>query len=103
MDLSKKFDTLNHDLLLVNLEAYGLSIDSLRYTWSYVNQRLQRTGENNSFSLWKYNIAGVPKGSILGPLLFNVSICEWLISFHSCRVSRKLYRQHYSLFNTKQY
>ena len=76
MDLSKVFDTTNHNLLLVKLEAYGLSLDSLRYICSYVNRRLQRTGENNSFSLWKDIIAGVPQGPILGPFPLNIYINE---------------------------
>ena len=74
MDLSKAFDTLNHDLLITKLEAYGLSITSLRYIGTYLNHRLQRRGVNNSFSLWKEIITGVPQGSILGSLLFNKHI-----------------------------
>ena len=74
MDLSKAFNTLNHDLLITKLEAYGLSSNSFRYICSYLSQCLQRTGVNNSFSLWKDIIAGVPQGSILGPLLFNLYI-----------------------------
>ena len=72
MDLSKAFDTLNHDLLIAKLEVYGLSISSLRYIRSYLNQRLQRTGVNNSFSLRKNIIAVVPQGSVLNPPLFNI-------------------------------
>ena len=70
MDLSKAFETLNYDLLIAKLEAYGLSITSFRYIRNYLNQRLQRTDVNNSFSLWKDIIAGGPQGSTLGPLLF---------------------------------
>ena len=74
MDVSIAFDTLNHDLLITKREAYGLSITSLRHICSYLNQLLQRTGVNNSFSLWNDIIAGVPRGSILGPLLLNIYI-----------------------------
>ena len=67
MDLSTAFGTLNHDLLLPKLEAYGFSESSLNYIQSYLRNRLQRTNVNNNFSLWKYIFSGVPQGSILGP------------------------------------
>ena len=67
MDLSKAFDTLNHDLLLAKLEAYGFSENSIGYIQSYLDNRLQRTNVNKNFSLWKDIFAGVPQGSILGP------------------------------------
>ena len=54
MNLSKAFDTLNHDLLMTKREAYGLSTNSLRYIRSYLSQRLHTTGVNSSFSLWEY-------------------------------------------------
>ena len=53
MDLSKTFDTLNHDLLISKLESYGFSAKSLWYTHSYLNKRLQKTNVNCDFSLWK--------------------------------------------------
>ena len=71
VDLSKAFDTLNHGLLKAKLEADGLSINSLRHICSYLGQSLQRTGVNNSFSLWKSIIAGIPQESILDLLLYN--------------------------------
>ena len=73
MDLSKAFDTLNHDLLIAKLEAYGFSENSLNYIQSYLRNRLQRTNVNNNFSLWKDTFAGVSQGSILGPLMSHIS------------------------------
>ena len=51
IDLTKAFNTLNHDLLIAQFEAYGFSVTSLRYISSYLNQHLPRTGANNSFLL----------------------------------------------------
>ena len=72
MDLSKAFDTLNHDLLIANLEGYGFSENSLNYIQSYLRNLLQRTNANNNFSLWKDIFAGAPHRSVLVPLMFNI-------------------------------
>ena len=74
MDLSKAFDCLNHDLLIAKLYAYGFSKDSLALIRSYLKNRWQRTKINTSFSTWFELIVGVPQGSVLGPLLFNIYI-----------------------------
>ena len=67
MDLSKAFDTLNHDLSIAKLEACGFSENSLNYIQSYLHNRLQRTHMNNNFSLWNNIFSAVPQGSILAP------------------------------------
>ena len=73
-DLYKAFNCLNHELLIAKLEAYGFDYLALAYVFSYLSCRKQRTKLNNSFSTWSDIKSGIPQGSIIGPLLFNIYI-----------------------------
>ena len=75
-DLSKAFDCLPHDLLAAKLNAYGLSLTALRLVLSYLSNRKQRTKINSKFSSWEEILFGVPQGSIFGPLMLNIFICD---------------------------
>ena len=72
MDLSKAFDTINHDLLIVKLNAYGFTKNLLRSIKSCFSKRWQRTKINTCFGSWTELLLGVPQGSALGLLLFNI-------------------------------
>ena len=72
LDLSKAFDTVNHELLIAKLQTYGFDMQSLKTVMSYLSNRLQRVKINTNYSTWSEILAGVPQGSVLGPLLFNL-------------------------------
>ena len=74
MDLSKAFDTLDHGLLIAKLFAYGFNKNALSLIKSYLTDRWQRVKINTSYSSWFALLVGMPQGSILGPLIFNLYI-----------------------------
>ena len=76
MDLSKAFDTINYDLFLAKLTAYGFSTSALNLLYSYLKNRKQKEVMNNKTSSSEVVVAGVPQGSIDGPLLFNLFITD---------------------------
>ena len=63
---------LNRELLIAKLRAYGFTKKALDLIYSYLIQIWQRTKINTSFSTWTELLSGIPHGSVLGPLLFNI-------------------------------
>ena len=84
MDLSKAFDTLNQELFIAKLHAYGFGKESLTMLLSYLSNRWQ-SKINAPFSSWTELLQGVQQGSVLGPLSFNVYLNDLFFSL-DCNV-----------------
>lgn len=74
VDLCKAFDLVDHEILLQKLKFYHVNQDTLKWFQSYLSDRKQCVKINSVLSTELTNEYGVPQGSILGPLLFLLSI-----------------------------
>ena len=84
MDLSKAFDTLPHDLIVKKLEDYGGDSKVINLVTNYLSARQQRVRLSGQHSSMKTVMKGVPKGSILGPILFNIFMNDLSYAIDEC-------------------
>ena len=80
-DLSKAFDCLSHELLIAKLHPYGFDLPALELIQSYLSDRKQRTNIDATYSSWEETLFGVPQGSILVSLLFDLELGDpfWIM------------------------
>ena len=74
--LSKAFDWLDYELLTAKLSAYGFDLTALWQIHEYLSNRKQQTKIDDNCSSCSEILFGVPQGSILEPLLFNIFLAE---------------------------
>lgn len=87
MDLSKAFDCIPHGLLISKLKVYGLSDRACLFMSSYLGGRTQRVKIEDERSEWKPLKKGVPQGSCLGPIIFNIFLNDLFYSLKNCNLT----------------
>ena len=96
VDLSKAFDSINHNLLLAKLKAYGVSQSAMSLMSFYLLGRKQRVCLHGVCSSYSELRVGLPQGSLLGPLLFNIFIND--LNYAVPDVSLRLYADDTTLY-----
>ena len=96
LGISKAFDKVWHDGIIFKLKQNGISCNFLNLLFNFLRNRKQRVVLNGQTSSWADVNAGVPQGSILGPLLFLIYISDLADGLSS---NAKLFADDTSLFS----
>ncbi|KAI8484174.1 hypothetical protein Bbelb_381280 [Branchiostoma belcheri] len=98
LDVRRAFDTVWHDGLIYKLSRYGIQGPLINWFSDYLSDRQQRVVINGEASSWGFPTAGVPQGSILGPLLFVLYLND--IKDLPCKASINCFADDTSLYNS---
>ena len=100
LDMSAAFDIVDTEILLEKLKYYGFDQNSVQWTWSYLTHRSQGVYIDGAMSSLLALEAGVPQGSILGPLYYTIFTNELpqVIHEHDCPVQQQEHGLDTSLF-----
>ena len=86
MDFFKAFDCIPHDILIAKLYAYGFIEKRAVFLYSYLKRRNQNVKIDDILSTFQSLISGVPQGSILGPILFNIFLNDLLTTLENSEI-----------------